>query len=170
MAMAPASFLKLWRERIIALIVSQLTQGVTPHKIALSVGLGFSLGVIPVLGVTTALCTLAAIRLRLSQPVIQLVNWLVYPLQLAWILIFIRIGEWIMHAPYINFLLPELIHKFHDSPVKFFQQFGLAGLQGVAAWLFIAPFLTTVIYSVVLPPLKKLSTLKTPIVGSRRIE
>jgi uncharacterized protein (DUF2062 family) len=168
--MTPASFLKFWRERIITLIVSQLTQGVTPHKIALSIGLGFSLGVFPVLGATTALCAIAAVRLKLNQPVIQLVNWLVYPLQLAWILIFIRIGEWILRTPFINFSLPELIQKFHDSPVNFFQQFGLAGLQGVVAWLFIAPFLTTITYSVLLPPLKKLTAFKTPIADSRLIE
>jgi uncharacterized protein (DUF2062 family) len=168
--MTPASFLKFWRERFIALIVAQLTQGVTPHKIALSIGLGFSLGVFPVLGTTTALCAIAAVRLKLNQPIIQLVNWLVYPLQLVWILIFIRIGEWILRAPFINFSLPELIQKFHDSPVNFFQQFGLAGLQGVVAWLFIAPFLTTITYSVLLPPLKKLTAFKTPITDSRLIE
>ena len=168
--MTPASFIKFWRERFVTLIVSQLTQGVAPHKIALSIGLGFSLGVFPVLGTTTTLCAIAAVRLKLNQPVIQLLNWLVYPLQLAWILIFIRIGEWIMRAPFINFSLPELIQKFHDSPVKFFQQFGLAGLQGVVAWLFIAPFLTTITYSVLLPPLKKLAAFKTPIADSRQIE
>jgi uncharacterized protein (DUF2062 family) len=168
--MAPVSFIKFWRERITTLIVSQLTQGVTPHKIALSVALGFSLGVFPVLGTTTTLCAIAAVRLRLNQPIIQLVNWLVYPLQLAWILIFIRVGEWIMHAPYMTFSLPELIQKFHDSPVNFFQEFGLAALQGVVAWLFIAPFLSTITYSLLLPPLKKFVAFKTPLANSRRIE
>jgi uncharacterized protein (DUF2062 family) len=170
MTMTPAAFLKFWRERIITLIVSQLTQGVTPHKIALSIALGFSLGVFPVLGTTTTLCAIAAVRLRLNQPVIQLINWLVYPLQLAWILIFIRLGEWILHAPYMTFSLPELIQKFHDSPVKFFQEFGLVALQGVVAWLFVAPFLTTLTYSFLLPPLKKLTAFKTPFANSRRLE
>jgi uncharacterized protein (DUF2062 family) len=170
MAVSLASLIKLWRERVVGLIVSQLVQGVTPHKLALTIGLGFSLGVIPILGVTTALCAVAAVRLRLNQPVIQLVNWLVYPLQLAWILIFVRVGEWITHAPYMAFSLSELIQKFHDSPLQFFQQFGLIALQGVVAWLFIAPFLTTIIYSVFLPPLKKMAFLKMPLAGSRRIE
>jgi uncharacterized protein (DUF2062 family) len=170
MPITPASLVKFWQERVVALIVSQLLQGVTPHKIALSIALGFSLGVIPFLGVTTALCALAAVRLKLNQPVIQLVNWLVYPLQLAWLLIFVRIGEWIMHAPFINFSLPELIQKFHESPVKFFQEFGIAQMQGIAAWLFIAPFLTMITYSVLMPPLKKLAIFKTPIPGSRRAE
>jgi uncharacterized protein (DUF2062 family) len=170
MAITPASLAKFWQERVVAVIVSQLLQGVTPHKIALSIALGFSLGVIPVLGVTTALCAIAAVRLKLNQPVTQLVNWLVYPLQLAWLLLFVRLGAWIMQAPCISFSLSDLIQKFHESPVKFFQEFGAAQLQGLVAWLFIAPFLTMLIYSLLCPPLKKLATLKTPITGSRRAE
>src|SRR5579862_8497564 len=113
--MFPASFVKFWREGVVALVVGQLTQGVTPDKIALSVALGLTLGIIPILGVTTVLCAAAAIWLRLNQPVIQLVNWLVYPLQLALVLVFIRIGEWITHAPVLTLSIPVLIQKFHDS-------------------------------------------------------
>ncbi len=60
--------------------IQMLRQGVSPEKIALTVALGIMLGVIPVLGSTTALCTLAAIVLRLNLPAIQLVNGVVYPL------------------------------------------------------------------------------------------
>jgi uncharacterized protein (DUF2062 family) len=165
-----AAFAKFWRERIVALIMAQLMQGVAPQKMALSIALGFSLGVIPVLGVTTALCAFAAIRLKLNQPVIQLVNWLVYPLQLAWLLIFVRIGEWITRAPQMSFSLPELVQKFHESPGRFFQEFGVSGLHGLIAWLFIAPFLTAIIFLVLLSPLKKLATLKISIPGPRRRE
>src|SRR5215469_1665363 len=92
------SLTKIWKDSV-AIIVGQLTQGVTPQKIALSIALGFSLGVIPILGTTTILCAIAAIRLKLNQPVIQLVNWLVYPLQLGLLLVFVRIGEWITQTP-----------------------------------------------------------------------
>jgi uncharacterized protein (DUF2062 family) len=162
--LSPASFAKFWQERVVAVIMAQFVQGVTPQKMALSIGLGFSLGV------TTALCAIAAVRLKLNQPVIQLVNWLAYPLQLAWLLIFVRIGEWMMHVPQISFSLPELLQKFHESPPQFFQEFGMATLHGVAAWLFIAPFLTAIIFSLLLPPLKKLAGLRTPLAGSRRLE
>lgn len=154
----PFSLTKFWQESA-ALIVGQLTQGVTPQKIALSIALGLSLGVFPILGVTTVLCAIAGVRLKLNQPVIQVVNWLVYPLQLAFILVFVRIGEWITHAPHMSLSLPALIQRFHESPTKFFQEFGLIGLHGVVAWLFIAPILTAVTYTVLLPPLKKLAAL-----------
>ena len=156
------SFTKIWKDSV-ALIVGQFTQGVTPQKIALSIALGFSLGVIPILGTTTILCAIAGVRLKLNQPVIQLVNWLVYPLQLGLLLVFVRVGEWITHAPYTSFSIPHLIQAFHESPLKFFQEFGMIGLHGAVAWLFIAPFATAIIYTVLVPPLKRLATLTASI-------
>jgi uncharacterized protein (DUF2062 family) len=123
----------------------------------LSIALGISLGVIPVLGATTMLCAIAAVRLKLNQPIIQLVNWLVYPLQLGLILVFVRIGEWITHAPQTGFSLPELIQIFHESPLKFLQEFGICQLQGLIAWLFIAPVFTAIVFFALVPPLKKLA-------------
>ena len=168
--MLPSSFAKFWRERVIAIIVGQLVQGVTPPKMALTIALGFSLGVFPVLGTTTALCAIAAIRLKLNQPVIQLVNWLVYPLQLAWMLIFIRIGERIMQAPPMDLSIAQLLQKFHESPMGFLQEFGVAGLHGVVAWLFIAPFLTAITFSLLVPPLKRIADIKASMARSRRVE
>ncbi|HEY1789451.1 MAG TPA: DUF2062 domain-containing protein [Verrucomicrobiae bacterium] len=155
--MSPGSLMNFWRERIVAPIVAQLVQGVTPQKVALSIALGISLGVIPVLGITTALCAMAAVRLRLNQPIIQLVNWLVYPLQLALLLGFVRIGEWMTHAPQMGFSLPQLIQTFHESPLKFLQEFGICQLQGLIAWLFIAPIFTAIVFFTLVPPLKRLA-------------
>jgi uncharacterized protein (DUF2062 family) len=88
-----------WRERVLGLIGSQLTQGVTPQKIALTIALGINLAMFPILGSTTLLCAAVAFWLKLNQPIIQLVNWLAYPLQFAMLLPFIRIGEWLTRAP-----------------------------------------------------------------------
>jgi uncharacterized protein (DUF2062 family) len=153
---------KFWRERVIALIVAQFTQGFTPPKIALTIALGFGLGIFPILGATTALCAIAGVGFKLNQPVIQLVNWIASPLQLTLILIFVRIGEWLMRAPPVSFSIPELFRKFNASPVKFFQEFGLTGLHGIVAWLVIAPLLTALIYFLLLAPLKKLSQSSRP--------
>ncbi|HTV39907.1 MAG TPA: DUF2062 domain-containing protein [Candidatus Sulfotelmatobacter sp.] len=151
------SFINAWRERIAGLVVAQLAQGITPEKISLSIALGISLGVFPVLGTTTVLCAIAAVRLKLNQPIIQLVNWLVYPLQLALLLVFVHIGEWITHAPPVNFSVPELIQTFHESPLKFLQEFGVCQLQGLVAWLFIAPIVTAIVFFALIHPLKRLA-------------
>jgi len=151
---------KFYRERVVGLILAQLTQGVTPQKISLTIALGLTLGIFPILGATTALCAIAGVALKLNQPVIQLVNWLASPLQLALILIFVRLGEWIVRAQRVSFSIPELFHKFRESPAKFMHAFGLTGLHGIIAWLVIAPFLAGLIYLLLLPPLKKLAQLK----------
>ena len=156
----PSRLKIFWQERVVALIVAQFTQGFTPQKISLTVTLGLTLGVFPIFGATTTLCALAGFWLKLNQPVIQLVNYLASPLQLALILVFVRIGEWIMRAPRVSFSIPELFRKFHESPANFFREFGLTGLHGIIAWLVIAPFFTALIYFLLLPPLKKLAVMK----------
>jgi len=149
-----------WRERVLGLIVAQLTQGVTPQKIALTIALGVSLAMFPILGSTTLLCAVVAVCLKLNQPIIQLVNWLAYPLQFAMLIPLVRMGEWLTRAPRMGFSIPELIRKFHESPVNFLREFGMTGVHGIIAWLLIAPLSAALIYFLLLPPLKKLARLK----------
>ena len=155
----PSRLKKFWRERVLGLIIAQLTQGATPQKIALTIALGFNLGIFPILGASTLLAAVAGFCLKLNQPVIQLVNWLVAPLQLTLILVFVRIGEWLVRAPRISFSVPELIHKFSESPGKFFHEFGMTGVHGIIAWLVLAPGVAMILYLLLLPPLKKLAQL-----------
>ena len=63
---------RFWRERVVALIIAQFTQGVTAQKMALTIALGITLGVFPIVGATTTLCAIVGVWLRLNQPVIQL--------------------------------------------------------------------------------------------------
>lgn len=151
---------KFWRERVVGLIGAQLTQGVTPQKVALTIALGVNLAMFPILGSTTLLCAAGAFWLKLNQPIIQLVNWLAYPLQFAMLLPFVRIGEWLLRAPRVSFSIPQLLQKFHDAPGNFLREFGMTGVHGIIAWLLIAPILTVLIYFTLLPTLKKLSQLK----------
>jgi len=153
---------RFWQERVVALVVAQFTQGFTPQKIALTITLGAILGIFPILGATTALCAIAGLWFKLNQPVIQLVNYLLSPVQLALILVFVRIGEWMTRAQPVSFSIPELFQKFHESPVKFMHEFGMTGVHAILAWLVIAPFLTALIYFLLLPSLKKLAQRNQP--------
>jgi uncharacterized protein (DUF2062 family) len=87
------------RRRLWEPLMALLRQGVTADKLAWSVALGVVLGLVPVLGVSTAACALAALTFRLNLPAIQLVNYLVTPLQLLLIIPQLRFGEWLAHAP-----------------------------------------------------------------------
>lgn len=137
-------------------IVAQLRQGITPEKIALTVALGSVLAMFPILGSTTLLCALAALWLRLNQPIIQLVNYLCYPLQILLLIPLYRAGEW-LGAPHLALSIPQLIDRFRAGPLQFIADFAGVALGGVGAWCLSAPLVAAVIYFALRPPLRLLA-------------
>lgn len=143
-----------WQRKVVAPILAQLRQGITPDKIALTAALGAVIAVFPILGSTTLLCGLVAWGLRLNQPIIQLVNYLCYPLQFVLLLPFYRAGEW-FGAPHVSLSIPEMLARFQAGPMEFIAEFGLVALGGVAAWLLAAPVAVAVIHFSLLPVLRR---------------
>ena len=81
-----------WKRRLVDPVVALLRQGVTPEKIALGMALGITIGVAPMIRSTTMLCAIASFALRLNPAAIQIVNYLMSPLQLALLIPFIGGG------------------------------------------------------------------------------
>ncbi len=154
---APASGLRgFWRRRVVDVLLAQLSQGITPQKIALTLALGTVIALFPIMGTTTALCLLVGVALKLNQPIIQLVNWIAWPLQIPGIYFFVRAGEWLTRSPHVSFSISALLLAFKNSPVRFLQQYGMTGLRGVLAWALIAPGIAALIYLLMLPLLKRM--------------
>jgi uncharacterized protein (DUF2062 family) len=150
-----------WQRRVVNVLLAQLRQGITPQKIALTIAMGTVLGIFPILGSTMLLCFLAGLLLKLNQPIIQAVNYLVYPLQFAGIYFFIRIGEWLTRTPPLPFSIPGLVEQFRAAPLHFFREFGMTALRGVLAWTLIAPPAAAVLYFVCLPALRRFARLRS---------
>ena len=144
-----------FRRRVAAPVMDQLRRGTTPEKIALTIAIGMSLGVFPLLGTTTVLCFTAAIALGLNQPVIQLVNYLVYPLQFPLIYFFVRVGERIAGARSVPFDVKDLAAAFAADPISFVGRFGITGLHGILGWLMIAVPATGLMYLGLVPLLRR---------------
>jgi len=139
-------------------IVAQLRQGITPEKIALTLALGGMLGIFPILGTSTVLCAVAAIWLRLNQPIIQLVNYLMYPAQLLLLLPFYRAGETLFGQPHVPiFSIVELIDRFRAGPLQFVVDYGMVALYGVTVWCLIAPLAIALAYYTLRPLLSRLA-------------
>src|SRR5262249_32812333 len=96
------------RRRVVNPFIDLLKQGITPEKLALTVARGVTIGAFPVLGSTTILCGIASWALKLNIPAMQLVNYLVYPLQLALLIPFLRIGSSLFGSGELNLTLPEV--------------------------------------------------------------
>lgn len=127
-------------------LLDQLTQGVSPRALAFTLAVGGVLAIFPILGSTTLLCLVFGVLFRLNQPVLQALNYLLYPLQIALIPAFIRLGERLFLAPPVPIHPAAMVREFTQSPAEFFKLYGAAGLHGIAAWTLCAPLLALVIF------------------------
>ena len=127
------------RRKLLDPLARQLTQGVSPERLALAVALGVVLGTFPVLGATTALCAVAGVALRLNQPAIQVANYLAYPLQLALFIPFFQAGAWLFGAPPVAFDLADARAALARDLLGTVATYAGANLRAVIAWALVAP-------------------------------
>ena len=135
----------------------QITQGLSPEKIALTVAVGLCIAVNPIVGTTTVLCFAAAWALRLNQPIIQAINWSSYALQLLLIFPFIRLGEWMFGAPRETRSLERLVALMRAEPGRAFTQLRTTLGHAFVAWLAAAPLIVAVLYVATLPAFRSLA-------------
>jgi uncharacterized protein (DUF2062 family) len=133
------------------ILIDQLRQGTGPHELALSVALAAGVALFPLLGTTTALCLLVGHVKKLNHPTLQAVNYLLSPVQLIMIPVWVRIGEWITRSPQVALDPRAILPEFFKSPLLFMQHYGAAGAQGVLAWCLFIPGVIYLIYRAVLP-------------------
>jgi len=133
-----------------------LSQGITPEKIALSIALGAAIGVFPVLGSTTLLCAAAAVILRLNLPSIQLVNYLMYPLQLILFLPFLDAGSRIMRTAPIALSMKQVVGMIESNPWRLIQLLWSATLGAMTIWVVLSPVVIGIIYIALAPLLRGL--------------
>lgn len=136
------------QRRLVNPLLALLRQGVTPDSLALSVALGVAIGLIPVLGVSTALCALAALALRLNMPAIQIVNYLLTPLQLLLIIPLLRFGEMLARAPRFPITLESGLALLSNGVLNAVKVLWLAIVHATLGWLVLAPIGAFVLYRV----------------------
>jgi uncharacterized protein (DUF2062 family) len=144
-----------FKRRLVRPILDLLRQGVTPEKIALSVALGAALGLFPALGWSTTLCTIAAIVLRLNLPAIQIVNYFMYPAQLALLVPFFRCGEKLFRAPHFPISVPQIYALFHASAWIAIKLLWTTIWHAIVVWGMIAPVFIGLLYVILMPVLRR---------------
>ncbi len=134
--------------KLIQPFIELLRQGVSPEKIALTVALGICLGVTPVIGSTTMLCTLAAITLRLNLPAILLVNGVVYPLQLMLVVPFLRAGAWAFRVDGPKLSIGQIFNLIRANAWHAITTLWVATMHALVIWLIAGCLVTGVVYFV----------------------
>jgi uncharacterized protein (DUF2062 family) len=156
----PAPQRTFWQRRVRDPIVAQLTQGMSPEKIAQTIAVGSCIALFPVLGVTTALCILTAVVLRLNQPVILLLNQALWPVHISTIYLCVRLGETLFDAPHVRFSIRYMSSLFWEDRAMFFHRFGMTVFYAVVAWALLAPVYIAVMYYTALAIVRELTRLR----------
>jgi uncharacterized protein (DUF2062 family) len=137
-------------------LLAFLKMGITPEQLAFCVALGVVLGIVPALGMATVFCALAAFFFRLNLAAIQLVNFIIYPVQLALLIPFMRAGEWLFGARPLELSLDKIQRMLHEDLWGTVIHLWATTLRAVAVWMIIAPVILGAIYIVLLPLLRNL--------------
>ena len=142
--------------RIVLPLLELLRQGVTPEKVAAAIAIGSILGVFPVLGSTTILCATAAAVFRLNLPLIQIVNTVVYPLQLILLIPMLQLGQRLFGQPPLPVTLPRVFDMIKASVWNTVTTLGAATGRAVVVWLCLSWIAAFAIYFGSLAPLRML--------------
>ena len=119
--------------------------GVAAETIALIVALGLVFGTFPMYGGATLLCAAAAIVLRLNWPALQLVNYLISPLQLALLVPFNRVGARLLPARTAG-PAPGLPGIFHSDLWRLASNVWTAAMHAIVGWFCICAPLGILLY------------------------
>ncbi len=138
-------------------LLDLLKQGLTPGGLAMSLALGCAMGLMPVLGISTWVCVALASVLRLNQPAIQVGNYAVGFPQLALILPFVRMGEWLFGEPPLPLSASQLTERLQADGWAFVKDLSGTFVHAVAAWLLCVPVVMAVMYAVLLPVCRRLT-------------
>jgi len=136
----------LWRRKVVQPLL------------ALTIALGITLGVTPVLGSTALLCTLAAVAFRLNLAAIQLVNWLVYPLQIALLVPFLRIGAWMFRNQPSELSVARILAFIRTNVFQAITTLWTVTIHAVAAWLLLGSIATWLLYVLLVPVFCRMQT------------
>lgn len=146
---------RLKDNRLTRHVLDLLKQGITPQKIALAVVLGVLLGIAPVLGTTIVSCTVAALWLRLNLPLIQVVNNLVYPLQLLLLTPFVQAGQWLFRQPPLPLSASQIVAMVEKDLWGSIASLWTYTWHGAVAWLLFSLVAGPLMYFLLLLPLKR---------------
>jgi uncharacterized protein (DUF2062 family) len=115
-------------------IVDLLRQGTSPNEISLTIVLGMALGTIPILGTTTLFCAVAASALRLNLPLMLLVNYIIYPVQLLIYIPLMLLGAGLLDNSLKSLTIATVYTMLRSDMLGTIQRLFWANLGAVLIW------------------------------------
>jgi len=142
-------------KKIRELFLQQLRQGADARSLALALAFGVAIGHFPVFGATTSLCLIAGWIWKLNHALLQAVNYLLAPLQILTIPLWLWIGETLFGVAHISINPVVLIDQFRQAPGLFFHEFGWAMVHAICGWSAVVPIISVAVYWLMLPVFRR---------------
>jgi len=143
-------------DRFRSLLTQQLCLGLQPHDLALTLALGVTIGLVPSVCGASLICFILAACFGLNQIVVQLANYLVYPLQILLLVPYFQLGNNLFPGQNSPDNSTALLSLLRSAPLEVAERFWRANLHAIAAWLLTAPLLLGVSFFLALTLIKRL--------------
>lgn len=128
-------FVSDYKRKITGPIEAYMKEGAKPDKLSLTIVLGLAMGIIPMVGVNSASCLLLALIFRLNVVIIQLINYMAFPLQIVLFYPFFKTGEFFFGRSQSELGLSTFSNLFTRNWFEAFKLVIQANFRAVLAWL-----------------------------------
>lgn len=130
---------KRLKQQIWEHVLLLLRTGMHPDKLIISLVIGVLIGLMPLLGLTTLIGFLIAFFFKLNIVLLQLANYLVFPLQVILIGPFFKVGDLLFKSGDTSFSFVNLAQVYaREGILNFFGILGEANFYAFLTWLIIA--------------------------------
>jgi uncharacterized protein (DUF2062 family) len=145
-----------FQTRIILPLIDLLRVGASPRRLAWSLAVGAAVGINPIVGSTTLLCLLVAFVLRLNLIASQIANHILFPLQLALVLVYLKIGESVFHTGPLPLEKSAFVHAIRHKDWATAHLLWTWEWHAIVVWMVFAAVMTPLLASALHPVLSRL--------------
>jgi uncharacterized protein (DUF2062 family) len=128
-----------WAERkFISPLRKAIKEGISIERLAVSLALGITVGLIPLYGTTTLIVSLIALSLRLNFVAMQVAHYVVHPIQIALLIPFLKMGDSFLKNSEVNLTVHQYIHFFKTDFWGALRELWLINLSAIGIWLILS--------------------------------
>jgi uncharacterized protein (DUF2062 family) len=133
-------------KRFKIMVMGFLKQGTSPKKLAATITIGISMGLIPIVGINALICAIIALIWRLNLPLIQIVNFMFFPVQLLLIVPYFKLSKLFFTNVVMPFTWDTFWTLFKSNWWEAIKQVAIADGMAITAWFVVSIPLSFIIY------------------------
>ena len=137
-------------------ILALLRMGATPRSLAWSIAVGLLIGINPIVGTTTLFCLAAALSFRLNVVASQIANHAMFPLELALVIPFIKLGSRVFHTAAMPLSPHMFLQAARTAPIALTRQVWLWEWHALMLWAAISVVAVPLIALALIPLLERM--------------